>query len=192
VARRLAERGVWYRLLTDPASGTVLDVGKTRYEPPADLANHVMARDVTCRGPGCRQPAHRCHFDHTVRYPDGPTAAHNLGPLCEQDHLAKHRRGWRLAQPAPGTFVWASPAGHTYPIEPEQVGPILADLTREMITGSDVVGSDANARPPPSEGEPRSSPVLPPKPPSSETGPRSSEALSPRPPPEASTDQFPF
>ena len=41
-ARRLAATGTWRRLITDPATdpatGTSLDVGKTRYRPPVDLA----------------------------------------------------------------------------------------------------------------------------------------------------------
>ena len=106
----------------------MLDVGTTRYQPPADLAHHVQTRDRTCRGPGCGQPAHRSDLDHTIEHPTGPTAAHNLGPLCRNDHLNKHRRGWRLVQPRPGYFEWTSPAGHTYPIAPEQVGPILDEL----------------------------------------------------------------
>lgn len=128
IARSIAARGTWYRILTDPISGTVLDVGTTRYEPPADLDRHVQARDRTCRGPGCGQPAHRTDLDHTIEFPEGPTAAHNLGPLCRTDHLNKHRRGWKPIQPRPGYFEWTSPAGHVYAIAAEQVGPILDEF----------------------------------------------------------------
>ncbi|NWJ70321.1 hypothetical protein HX744_07205 [Pseudonocardia sp. ICBG1122] len=34
LARALAAGGVWQRLVTDPLSGTLLDVGRTRYRPP--------------------------------------------------------------------------------------------------------------------------------------------------------------
>jgi hypothetical protein len=37
VARRLAAGGTWRRILTDPATGRVLDYGRTRYRPPQDL-----------------------------------------------------------------------------------------------------------------------------------------------------------
>ncbi|WP_060711668.1 DUF222 domain-containing protein [Pseudonocardia sp. HH130629-09] len=53
LARALAAGGVWQRLVTDPLSGTLLDVGRTRYRPPAAMADHVRARDCTCRGPAC-------------------------------------------------------------------------------------------------------------------------------------------
>lgn len=142
LARAIAEHGDWYRILTDPLSGTVLDVGTTRYAPPADLALHVQTRDRTCRGPGCGQPAHRTDLDHTIEHPVGPTAAYNLGPLCRHHHLTKHRREWRLTQPRPGVFEWTSPAGRSYPIAPEQVGP-LRDPPMQGAEGALDTGASA-------------------------------------------------
>jgi hypothetical protein len=55
-ARHLAADATWRRILTDPISGTVLDVGRTTYRPPQALADHVRIRDRTCRFPGCRHP----------------------------------------------------------------------------------------------------------------------------------------
>jgi hypothetical protein len=91
VARRIAAEGTWRRVITDPASGTVLDVGRTTYLPPSDLARHVEVRDGTCRYPGCAVPAARCDLDHVVPFPHGPTAAHNLVPLCRRHHRFKHQ-----------------------------------------------------------------------------------------------------
>ena len=47
VARRLAAdpTGTWRRLLTDPATNTLLDYGHTTYRPPKDLTDHIIARD---------------------------------------------------------------------------------------------------------------------------------------------------
>jgi Domain of unknown function (DUF222) len=118
-ARRLAAHGTWRRLLTNPASGTVLDYGRTRYEPPPDLVDHVHARDQRCRFPWCEQPASGCDTDHTIPYPHGLTAAGNLGPLCQSHHLSKHHSRWTVRQPQPGRFEWTSPTGHTYTITPE-------------------------------------------------------------------------
>ena len=119
VARRLAAHGTWRRLLTDPASGTLLDYGRTRYDPPPDLVEHVHARDQRCRWPGCDKPAPACDTDHTIPYPDGPTAAGNLGPFCEPHHIGKHHSRWKASQPSPGRFEWTSPTGHTYTVTPE-------------------------------------------------------------------------
>jgi Domain of unknown function (DUF222) len=125
IARRIAAGGTWRRLLTDPATGALLDYGRTTYQPPADLRDHVITRDRTCILPVCGQPAHRCQLDHTDRYPDGPTAATNLGPPCGPHHDLKTRLRWKLQQPQPGRFVWTTPAGKTYIREPDPIGPIV-------------------------------------------------------------------
>ncbi|MFB9956670.1 HNH endonuclease signature motif containing protein [Cellulomonas denverensis] len=108
-ARALAAGGVWRRLVTDPLSGAVLDVGRTRYRPPQELADHVIARDRTCARPGCTVPATACDLDHTIPFSDGgPTAATNLAPLCRRDHLLRTHAGHRIEQTAAGEIVWTS------------------------------------------------------------------------------------
>lgn len=118
LARMLAAGGVWRRLLTDPRSGALLELGRTTYVPPAALAEHVRARDVTCRFPGCRRPAVGCDLDHTRRYPDGPTCPCNLAALCRHHHRLKHEAGWSVSQDEPGVLTWISPTGHVYRTHP--------------------------------------------------------------------------
>ena len=124
-ARRLATAGTWRRLVTDPVTGTVLDVGTTRYHPPADLARIVRARDRQCLSPICSIPAHRCELDHREPFhPDGTggaTSADNLGNLCKRDHLIKTHAHWKLTTrpDQPGTLTWTTPTGHTYTHQPE-------------------------------------------------------------------------
>ncbi len=121
-ARELATGtdSTWRRLVTDPLSGAVLDVGRTRYRPPAALAEHVRARDRRCSRPGCSAPATSCDLDHTVEFgrDDGPTAHGNLGPLCRRDHQVKTDGGFALTQPEPGLFEWVTPLGRRYRIRP--------------------------------------------------------------------------
>ncbi|HLS40384.1 MAG TPA: DUF222 domain-containing protein [Ornithinicoccus sp.] len=115
VARALAmSGGTWERLVTDPLSGRLLDVGRTRYRPPAAVAEFVRARDRTCIVPTCSAPAHACDLDHVVRYPDGPTSAFNLGPLCGPDHRVKTLGAFELKHLGGGTFEWTTPSGHVY------------------------------------------------------------------------------
>jgi hypothetical protein len=118
MARRLAADGTWRRILTDPIGGAVLDVGRRSYAPSAALADHVIARDQTCRFPGCQQPARRCDLDHTVPFPRGSTSAGNLAALCRHHHRLKHLAGWRVEQPEPGVLVWTSPAGRRHVTRP--------------------------------------------------------------------------
>jgi len=62
---------VWRKVTCDPVSGAVLDVGRTRYRPPAALDEFVRVRDRECLAPGVRHEAlltsvevrdrHRCY-----------------------------------------------------------------------------------------------------------------------------------
>jgi len=130
-ARALAAQGVWRRIVTDPLTGAVLDVGRTRYRPPAALADHVQARDRVCAGPGCSVPADHCDLDHTTEYHGTPangstapgrTRADNLGPLSRRCHRLKTDGGFTLTQTAPGVFEWHTPAGLAYRVTPGDQG----------------------------------------------------------------------
>ncbi len=111
-ARALALEGPWRRILVDPLDNTVLDVGRTRYRPPAAMAEHVRARDAECVWPGCVVPAERVDLDHTVAAQrGGPTSAANLGPLCRFHHGLKSDGSYGLEQERPGVFVLTTPTG---------------------------------------------------------------------------------
>jgi len=127
-ARALAAGGVWRRVVTDPMTDRVLDVGRERYRPPVALDELVRTRDGTCAFPGCTVPACRCDLDHTTEYrpqpgadPDAPlgrTDADNLGPVCHRHHRLKTDGGFRLRQLEPGLFEWITPTGHRYLTRP--------------------------------------------------------------------------
>jgi hypothetical protein len=132
VARALATGGIWRRLVTDPLSEAVLDVGRTRYRPPPDLAKHVIARDQVCARPGCSTRAESCDLDHTIEFnrntpgsPIGTTSAANLGPLCRRDHQIKTDAGFHLDQVSAGSFEWTTPTGHRYGVTPGADGRVL-------------------------------------------------------------------
>jgi hypothetical protein len=91
------------------------------------LADHVRTRDRNCCGPGCTRPARRSDLDHTRdRACGGDTVAANIGPACKRHHPDKDR-GWSLAQPEPGLFLWVSPLGRPYVTKGEPVRPDLPD-----------------------------------------------------------------
>jgi hypothetical protein len=127
-ARALADGGIWRRIVTDPTTGQVLDVGRQRYRPPAGLVEFVRTRDTTCAAPGCTVPARSADLDHTIEYhprpgdpPDTPlgrTDADNLGPLCHRHHRLKTDGGFRLRQISSGLFEWITPTGHRYLTRP--------------------------------------------------------------------------
>jgi hypothetical protein len=87
---------------------------------PAGMRREVVARDRTCRAPGCRVPATACDLDHGVSWASGGrTSSCNLTPLCRYHHRAKHEGGWRYRRQPNGIVTWLSPLGHTYRTYPE-------------------------------------------------------------------------
>ena len=117
----LAAGGTWRRLVTDPVSGVVIDVGRTRYRPPAGLADLVRARDQVCVFPTCQTPAERCDIDHLTAWSQGGTTSlDNLVVLCEAHHRLKHTPGWALTRDqASGTLSWHTPDKTVYQRHPD-------------------------------------------------------------------------
>jgi hypothetical protein len=116
-ARRLAAHAPSFtRLLTHPVTGTLLDIDRGVYRPPADLKRWLQVTDVTCAFPGCTRLARNSDIDHIVdRQFDGETRAGNLVHLCRHHHRLKHMTRWsiRMTDQDPGCRVeWTSPTGH--------------------------------------------------------------------------------
>ena len=119
-ARALAAHAPSFaRLLTDPITGTVLDVDRTSYRPPADLLRWLRVRDEICRFPGCGRRAARCEVDHTEAWAEaGSTAFDNLAHLCSSHHHLKHDTSWSVRHVGDGTLEWRSPAGRRHRTDP--------------------------------------------------------------------------
>ena len=124
LAREVAADSVWRRLVTDPLSGTLLDHGRTTYHPPAGLADHVRARDVYCRFPGCRRKAVDAELDHVVAWADGgETSEQNLRGYCTHHHRLKHHAGWHVEAESGGGLAWTTPTGHRHSTAPHDYRP---------------------------------------------------------------------
>ncbi len=93
-----ADDTFFHRMLIDPLTDDVLAHQYLGRFAPTVLARAITLRDGTCRTPGCLRPAHHCDLDHREPWPAGPTAGHNLQPLCRRHHAHKgHGLGrWRL------------------------------------------------------------------------------------------------
>lgn len=132
LARALACGGDWYRIITDPLTGAVLDAGHTRYRPTQAMIDHILARDTTCVRPGCTHRARECQLDHTQEWnhhdpqQGGRTAVTNLAPLCGRDHQVKTHGHFHLTHTGPGTFEWTTPTGHHYRREPDGTTTLLS------------------------------------------------------------------
>ena len=138
LARALAADGRWRRLVHDPFSGALLDLGHTTYKPSAPLTRYIRARDQTCAFPTCNRIALNSDLDHTRRYqPDDPaggrTDRNNLGALCESHHRLKHETNWTLKRdPDTSLAVWSSATGHEYPVaHADYIGYSDSDIPEE-------------------------------------------------------------
>jgi hypothetical protein len=114
---------------TDPEAALTSD----QYEPPPRIARHVITRDRHCIHPGfprrlrlqwrgdphCRR-AVDCQLDHRIPWPDGPTSAENLQPLCKRHHDLKHHSNWHVRKCLDGSYEWTSPTRHTYRYRPPE------------------------------------------------------------------------
>jgi hypothetical protein len=115
VARALASDGKWKRFITDPQTGALLDYGRETYSPPQALIDFLIARDRTCRFPGCRKSAALSDLDHAQSWEEGGTTSlDNLGALCRRHHLLKTHGGWSIESRADGSCTWTSPLGKIY------------------------------------------------------------------------------
>lgn len=94
------------------------------------LRRFVAVRRPRCEWPGCGARASRCDLDHDEAWPEGPTCACNLGPLCRRHHRIK-QTGWGKVRVADGRLLWTNPSGRTWtspaphPAPPVPVRPLL-------------------------------------------------------------------
>jgi len=126
VARELAADGKWKRFITDPQTGNLLDYGRQSYEPPQALIDFLIARDRTCRFPGCRRSAALSDIDHAQSWETGGrTSPENLGALCRRHHRLKTHDGWNVESRADGSCTWTSPLGKIYLTPARPIGETI-------------------------------------------------------------------
>jgi hypothetical protein len=124
LARLLAADGRWRRMIVEPRTGALIDLGHSSYQPSAELARFVKTRDRTCIFPTCNRAAKHCEIDHDRRYnprnPEGGrTDRANLHTRCGNHHTLKHKAGWTPhADAAGGHTTWTSPLGRKYTVLP--------------------------------------------------------------------------
>ncbi|MFD0814936.1 DUF222 domain-containing protein [Amycolatopsis umgeniensis] len=121
LAREIASGAdtVLRRIITDPLSGQVLDLGRNRYRPSAGQGEFVRVRDRECRRPGCHRPAQACDIDHSVPWEfGGHTDAADLIDLCRRDHRLKDEPGWIYRLASDGTLTVTTPTGQSYDSTP--------------------------------------------------------------------------
>jgi hypothetical protein len=166
LARQLSFDAALRRLLTDPMTGSTLDLGRRCYRPSAALRRLVEARDRCCRFPGCQLPATHGDIDHRVDWlTGGPTSRWNLHALCRKHHNLKTSGAWAVTLHPDGSETWVSPFGKAYrvpaaayPIDgPSDTGPPDAAIVDEPPDDLDAAAADGATIWPLDDAEPEPS-----------------------------------
>jgi len=100
----------WITVVTRRKGEPVTITSPTRLATPAQQ-RALLARDRTCRFPGCGRSFYlKAH--HIVYWEDsGPTQIDNLVLLCQMHHTLIHKPGWRLRRDRDGRFWFTAPDG---------------------------------------------------------------------------------
>jgi hypothetical protein len=125
LVRTWAADATWQRLVRDPHTGHLLDLGTVLYRPSTGLKRYLQARDRTCRFPGCTRKARACDLDHTVPHGEagGATAACNLACLCRRHHRLKTFTDWHYQLHPDGSITWTDPHGTQHHEPPPDAHP---------------------------------------------------------------------
>ena len=95
-ARRLACDASVRRIVLGPRS-ELLDVGRKTPVVPQAIRRAVIARDRTCRWPGCGRPSAWCEVHHVKHWADGgETSLANGVLLCGRNHHLVHEERFSL------------------------------------------------------------------------------------------------
>uniref|UniRef100_UPI002117C3B5 HNH endonuclease signature motif containing protein n=1 Tax=Ornithinimicrobium faecis TaxID=2934158 RepID=UPI002117C3B5 len=105
-----------HRLLTDPATGVLVERSIKAYPFDAGMRAHIIAADVFCRMPGCVKPASIAQIDHVQEHgtPGGHTCIANGQPLDTPDHDLKTKKLWDAVIHANRDVTWTTLLGRIY------------------------------------------------------------------------------
>ncbi|MCL2652915.1 MAG: hypothetical protein FWD63_03905, partial [Propionibacteriaceae bacterium] len=98
--------------------GTTIAVDQ--YEIPARIRRRVLLANPHDIFPWSSVESRHLDLDHTIPYQPGipnQTRSNNLAPITRRAHRAKTHANWQLTQPAPGVYIWQTPAGQTIQVD---------------------------------------------------------------------------
>ncbi|WP_114907206.1 HNH endonuclease signature motif containing protein [Ornithinimicrobium murale] len=105
-----------YRLLTDPATGALIERSSRAYRFDGAMRAHIISADVFCRAPGCLRPASMAQIDHAQEHgtPGGHTCIGNGHPLDAPHHDLKTKKLWDAVLHANRDVTWTTLLGRIY------------------------------------------------------------------------------
>jgi len=119
-ARTLVARAPgFYRVLTDPITGSIVSFDDTYRYLPKSLRRAVQLIDATCTGPWCTAPATETDGHHPEEWAKTHTTSlENSALLCPIDHKLIHNTRWSMTKEPGGDKKWISPSGRVHRVPP--------------------------------------------------------------------------
>lgn len=119
-ARRLvADAPGFYRLLTDPVTGSIVAFDDKYRHLPASLRRAVELVDGDCTGPWCAATANESDGHHPDEWAEShDTSLANSALLCKTDHRLVHNTRWSMRKLKNGDKEWVSPCGRVRRVAP--------------------------------------------------------------------------
>jgi hypothetical protein len=151
-ARRIACDAEFFRIVLDPRNGLPLDVGSAYRIVPPWIRKAVLARDRTCRWPGCDAPRAWLDIHHVMPWAIyHRTTVDECLALCRFHHVRVHDCGWGLEfDVRSGQVTITRPDGRPYELGPSQPWTPSADgPTTHGATGRPTTGGPTIPRPRP-------------------------------------------
>jgi hypothetical protein len=100
----------WITVVTKRRGQPATITSPTRLATPAQQ-RALLARDRTCRFPGCGRSFYLKAHHITYYENGGPTQLDNLVLLCQMHHTLVHKPGWRVRRDANGMLWFTGPDG---------------------------------------------------------------------------------
>jgi hypothetical protein len=124
--------------------GNPLSIGRKTRVISTPLKRALLARDKTCRYPGCtnRGYLHGHHIKHWAH--GGETCIENICLLCSLHHPFVHELGYSVELLADGSFEFRDPLGRLVKPVPDRIA-VPADLAMRAIRDRNTgIGIDGN------------------------------------------------
>ncbi|GAB2462302.1 hypothetical protein HD599_000929 [Conyzicola lurida] len=135
----VADAPGFYRLLTDPVTGSIVSFDDRFRHLPPSLRRAVRLIDGKCTGPWCDATANESHGHHPVEWSDShDTSLANSALACAPDHRLIHNTRWLMNRLPDGDKEWISPCGRRYVIPPQRrLAPGFLEATKKASATTD-------------------------------------------------------
>ncbi|MFD9888797.1 DUF222 domain-containing protein [Amycolatopsis sp. NPDC059027] len=103
------------RIITDPLTGQMIELGGTRYRPTPEMDEFVRVRDRECRQPGCTRPAQNCKIENTRSRNEAGAETTSMRPVtfCPRHRRLKRRADWHYEVSPDDSLTITTPTGRT-------------------------------------------------------------------------------